>query len=213
MLKLLCAELKPTRGEILIEFADGTRLNLWHEDVYTRLRDFVGYMPQEAYLSNTNLAINVSLNTGYAERDVMQAIRLAELEADIGHFESGLSEEVGETGVNLSGGQKQRVNLARALYSGRTYLVLDDPLSAVDTDTEGKLMSTINEGPDGYLLSTHRLTELEHTDRVLVMANGQIIEDGDPKLLMQDRESEFSKQLRAGEADIEPQEPKPKENL
>lgn len=213
LLKLLCAELKPTSGEILIEFADGARLNLWHEDVYARLRDFVGYMPQEAYLSNTNLAINVSLNTGYAERDVMQAIRLAELEADIGHFESGLSEEVGETGVNLSGGQKQRVNLARALYSGRTYLVLDDPLSAVDTDTEGKLMSTINEGPDGYLLSTHRLTELKHTDRVLVMANGQIIEDGDPNLLMQDRESEFSKQLRAGEADIEPPEPKPKENL
>lgn len=212
LLKLACGELKPTEGEILVEFADGATLNLWHSDVYARLRDYVGYMPQEAYLSNTNLAINVALNTGYAERDVMHAIRLAELEADIDHWESGLTEEVGETGVNLSGGQKQRVNLARALYSGREYLVLDDPLSAVDTDTEAKLMETINDGPEGYLLSTHRLTELQHTDRVLVMADGQVIEDGEPRQLMQDHQSEFSKQLRAGQAEHEPPEPEPSEN-
>jgi ATP-binding cassette subfamily B multidrug efflux pump len=102
--------------------------------------------------------------------------------------------------VNLSGGQKQRVNLARALYSARPYLILDDPLSAVDTDTEAKLMATINAGPDGYLLSTHRLTELQQTDRVLVMEAGKIIEDGDPNLLEKDRQSEFSQQLRAGES-------------
>jgi ATP-binding cassette subfamily B protein len=157
-------------------------------------------MPQQAYLSNTNLAINVSLNTAYTETDVMRAIRMAELEADIGHWESGLAEEIGETGVNLSGGQKQRVNLARALYSGRPYLVLDDPLSAVDTDTEGRLMTTINDGPEGYLLSTHRLTELKQTDRVIVMEAGQIIEDGKPAELAKDRQSSFSQQLRAGEA-------------
>ncbi len=216
LLKLVCAEVKPTSGEILVEFADGTRFNLWHKDVYSRLRNYVGYMPQEAYLSNTNLAINVSLNTGYAEKDVMHAIRLAELEADISHWDSGLAEEVGETGVNLSGGQKQRVNLARALYSGRSYLVLDDPLSAVDTDTESKLMATINKNPQGYLLSTHRLTELKATDRVLVMAKGEIIEDGDPRQLMLDRQSEFSKQLRAGQEDEDPDEPiveNEKENL
>lgn len=206
--KLVCAELKPTAGEILVEFEDGVQLNLWHEDVYTRFRDFVGYMPQEAYLSNTNLAINVSLNTEFAETDVMQAIRLAELEADISHWQAGLAEEVGETGVNLSGGQKQRVNLARALYSGRPYLVLDDPLSAVDTDTEGKLMATINDGHDGYLLSTHRLTELDQTDRVLIFDKGCVIEDGDPKLLKNQRESEFSKQLRAGE-ELEEKGPEP----
>lgn len=203
LLKLACAELKPTSGEILVEFTDGTVLDLWHSDVYARFCETVGYMPQEAYLSNTNLAINISLNTAYTETDVMRAIRMAELEADIGHWDSGLTEEVGETGVNLSGGQKQRVNLARALYSNRPYLILDDPLSAVDTDTEGRLMATINECPDGYLLSTHRLTELQQTDRVLVMEAGKIIEDGDPKLLEKDRQSEFSQQLRAGEPVLE----------
>tara|TARA_R110002072_G_scaffold31735_10_gene97613 strand:- start:18662 stop:20578 length:1917 start_codon:yes stop_codon:yes gene_type:complete len=200
LLKLACAELKPTSGEIFVEFEDGTEFNLWHSDVYARIRESIGYMPQEAYLSNTNLAINVSLNTTYTESDVMRAIRMAELEADIGHWDSGLTEEVGETGVNLSGGQKQRVNLARALYSGRPYLILDDPLSAVDTDTEGRLMNTICEGPEGFLLSTHRLTELQRTDRVLVMDAGKIIEDGDPAQLMNDRASEFSQQLRAGES-------------
>ena len=163
-------------------------------------------------MSNTNLAINVSLNTGYTEDDVMHAIRMAELEADIRHFEAGIAEEVGETGVNLSGGQKQRVNLARALYSGRSYLVLDDPLSAVDTDTEGKLMSTINER-QGHLLSTHRLTELDQTDRIIVMEKGEVVEDGDPKVLKQDKHSEFSKQLRAG-ADVgQPDETKPDETM
>ncbi|MFT5560928.1 MAG: ABC-type bacteriocin/lantibiotic exporter with double-glycine peptidase domain, partial [Litorivivens sp.] len=119
LLKLACAELKPTSGVILVEFSDGTTRDLWHSNVYARLRKTVGYMPQEAYLSNTNLAINVSLSAVYTETDVMRAIRMAELEADIGHWDSGLTEEVGETGVNLSGGQKQRVNLARALYSAR----------------------------------------------------------------------------------------------
>ena len=200
LLKLACAELKPTTGCILVEFEDGTQWDLWHEDVYQRLRTVVGYMPQEAYLSNTNLAINIALNTHFTETDVMRAIRMAELEADIGHWESGLTEEVGETGVNLSGGQKQRVNLARALYSARPFLVLDDPLSAVDTDTEGRLMETINTGPEGYLLSTHRLTELEKTDRIIVMEGGRIIEDGPPGILIQNRASEFSQQLHAGES-------------
>jgi ABC-type bacteriocin/lantibiotic exporter with double-glycine peptidase domain len=199
LLKLLCAEMKPSKGEIEIEFDTGYQTNLWHENVYTRFRAFIGYMPQEAYLSNTTLGINIALDTGHTETDVMRAIQMAELEADIGHWKRGLLEEVGETGVNLSGGQKQRVNLARALYSGRDYLVLDDPLSAVDSDTEASLMVTLCEVPKGFLLCSHRLTELKQTDRLLVMEEGEIIEDGRPLELMQNPSSEFSKQLQAGE--------------
>jgi ABC-type multidrug transport system ATPase subunit len=61
-------------------------------------------------------------------------------------------------------------------------------------------METINRGPDGYLLSTHRLTELQKTDRVIVMEAGRIVEDGDPNVLMRNHQSEFSQQLRAGES-------------
>jgi ABC-type multidrug transport system fused ATPase/permease subunit len=129
----------------------------------------------------------------------MQAVRLAELEADIHHWQRGVEEEVGEIGVNLSGGQKQRVNLARALYSSRPYLVLDDPLSAVDTDTESALMGTLLSGTEGFLLSSHRLTELSRTDRLLVLDKGKIIEDDDPRELIMNPDSEFSRQLLAGE--------------
>ena len=199
LLKLICAEMKPTGGCIEVEFDDGIRADIWHEDVYEVFRRFIGYMPQEAYLSNTTLAVNVSLDTFHTEDDVMRAIRMAELEADIGHWAAGASEEIGETGVNLSGGQKQRVNLARALYSGRSYLVLDDPLSAVDTDTEANLMRTLLSESSGFMLSSHRLSELKKTDRILVLESGRIIEDGSPTDLINEPTSEFNKQLQAGE--------------
>ena len=114
------------------------------------------------------------------DKDVMRAIQMEELEADIDTWESGFKEEVGETGVNLSGGQKQRVNLARALHSGRDYLVLDDPLSAVDTETESRLMENLLENTNGFFLSSHRLTELRLTDRLLVLEKGHVVEDGVP---------------------------------
>ncbi|HAK53596.1 MAG TPA: hypothetical protein DCM54_17095 [Gammaproteobacteria bacterium] len=151
LLRLLCAEIKPTSGTIQVEFDNDVIADMWHENIYRRLRETIGYMPQEAYLSNTTLAINVALETEPEDKDVLPAIRLAELDADIEHWRSGVQEEVGETGVNLSGGQKQRVNLARALYSGRQFLVLDDPLSAVDTETEEVLMGNLLQ-VSGFLL-------------------------------------------------------------
>jgi ATP-binding cassette subfamily C (CFTR/MRP) protein 1 len=202
LLKLLCAEIKPSLGSINVEFDNGVIADLWHENVYRRFRTVIGYMPQEAYLSNTSLGINIALASGESSGDIMQAIRMAELEADITHWQSGLHEEVGETGVNLSGGQKQRVNLARALFSGRPYLVLDDPLSAVDATTEASLMENLKAIPEGFLLSSHRLNELKQTQRLLVLDDGQIIEDGDPMVLMADSASEFSQHLMAGDFDL-----------
>ncbi len=203
LLKLICAEIKPTSGTIQVEFDNGVIADLWHRNIYTRMRECVGYMPQEAYLSNTSLAINVALDSECGEQDVMQAIRLAELSADIEQWRGGIGEEVGETGVNLSGGQKQRVNLARALYSGRAFLVLDDSLSAVDTDTEALLMESLLERTEGFLLSSHRLSELTQTSRLLVMEAGTIVEDDNPASLMKDENSHFSAHLRAGELELE----------
>ena len=203
LLKLICGELKPSAGTIQIEFDNGVVADMWHKNIWHRYRANVGYMPQEAYLSNTTLAINISLDDQHHETDVMQAVQMAELAADIDHWQSGLVEEVGETGVNLSGGQRQRVNLARALYSQRPYLVLDDPLSAVDANTEQRLMKNIMAGPRGFLLCSHRLQELKQTDRLLVLDDGKIIEDGPPLDLMNNSDSEFNQHLRAGDFDSE----------
>jgi len=198
LLKLICAEIKPTTGYIEVQFNDGNRLDLWHKDIYQRVRDSFAYMPQEAYLSNTSLAINIALDTEHQREDVLGAIARAELTADISHFAAGCDEEIGETGVNLSGGQKQRVNLARALYSNRPYLLLDDPLSAVDSDTESMLMQTLLNEPKGFVLCSHRLAQLSLSDRILVMAAGTIIEDGEPADLIDDPQSQFNRQLQAG---------------
>lgn len=200
LLRLMTAEIKPTMGSIEVLFDSGERAGLWQANVYRRVRTWFGYMPQEAYLSNASLGVNVSLHSEFEETGVLDAIRFAELDADIEHWEGGLGEEVGETGVNLSGGQKQRVNLARALHSGRPYLVLDDPLSAVDTTTEAALMNTLLDRTSGFLLSSHRLTELARVDRLLVMDAGRIVEDGAPQALAADRQSEFAKHLAASEA-------------
>lgn len=198
-LKLVCAELKPTAGRIDVEFANGVVADLWHANVYAEVRRQFGYMPQEAYLSNTSFAINVSLDASVPPEDVMASIRMAELAADVEQWRAGIAEEVGETGVNLSGGQKQRVNLARALFSGRPYLVLDDPLSAVDTETESRLMQNLLRSTKGFLLSSHRLTELNLTDRLLVLDHGALVEDGLPNELINNPDSEFSQHLRAGD--------------
>jgi ABC-type bacteriocin/lantibiotic exporter with double-glycine peptidase domain len=199
LLKLICGELKPTAGIVQVEFDNGVVADLWHNNIYHRYREHIGFMPQEAYLSNTTLAVNISLDDQHDDQDVMRAVQMAELVADIDHWQSGLGEEVGETGVNLSGGQRQRVNLARALYSQRPYLVLDDPLSAVDANTEERLMANIMSGPRGFLLCSHRLQELKQTDRLLVLDGGEIIEDGPPLALMNNPDSEFNQHLLAGQ--------------
>ena len=155
-------------------------------------------MPQEAYLSNTSFAVNVSLDSNVDPNDVWRSIQMAELAADADQWRSELREEIGETGVNLSGGQKQRVNLARALHSGRSYLVLDDPLSAVDSETEGLLMNTLLNQHGGFFLASHRLLGLNRTDRLLVLAKGRIIEDGDPKVLQGNQTSQFHQHFSAG---------------
>ncbi len=111
-------------------------------------------------------------------------------------FEKGIYQEIGENGINLSGGQKQRVNLARGFYSNRKFLFLDDPLSAVDSDTESRLVDGILSHTNCFVLVSHRLLELKRTNRLLVLENGRIVEDGNPVELEKQVESWFSKQLR-----------------
>jgi ABC-type multidrug transport system fused ATPase/permease subunit len=89
------------------------------------------------------------------------------------------------------------------LYSGRPYLILDDPLSAVDVDTEATLMRSLRSVPEGFILCSHRLNELKQTHRLLVLDDGHIIEDGAPQSLMNDPNSEFTQHLNAGDFELE----------
>lgn len=207
LLEMVVGERPPSSGAILIEFADlhdkrSEKASLWSKQVYDTYRKGIAYAAQQPYLSNALLRNNIDLSAN-ASDEALEAVRAAaqraQLDVDIASFARGLEEEVGETGINLSGGQKQRVSLARAFLSNRPVLLLDDPLSAVDADTEQELMREIMRSKSGLVLVSHRLNELKHCDRVLVMEGGKIVEDGSPDVLADRPDSRFSLLLAAGE--------------
>lgn len=199
LLEILLGELPASGGELSIKFSDGSFGPLWRSDVYPAFRSHVAYSPQQPFLSNSSMRLNIDLSGASSQQSVAQAIDMAELATDLALFSRGLEEEIGESGINLSGGQRQRVSLARAFISKRPVMFLDDPLSAVDQTTERALITTILNEAKGLLLVSHRLAELERCDRVVVLDSGRIVEDGDPKLLAKDSGSRFSSYLRAVE--------------
>jgi len=200
-LRLLCGEVRPTEGQICVEFQDGTRRNLWDKACYELFRSHLAWVPQQPFVSCDFLAQNISLISNADESSIIEAAYWAELEADVKAFPSGIYEDLGEAGVNLSGGQKQRLNMARAYYSNRSYLVLDDSLSAVDGQTELALMQRLEKHRQGFFLVTHRTAELMRVQEVLVMHEGALIERGAPGDLAADANTQFSRILHVYESE------------
>lgn len=156
------------------------------------LRDHFAFAPQEGFIMSSTLRDNVVFEYGAShdkDADVSHSLSLAAFALDRSMLEGGLDTEIGERGVNLSGGQRQRVSLARAHYSDRSIVLLDDCLSAVDVDTERQLLDHLIEGAwakKTRLLVTHRLSVLPRVDRVLVMKDGAFILEGSYDELMRD---------------------------
>ncbi len=184
LLRLLIGELAPQSGEIEVEFSSGIRAPLWNAEVYSRYRASIAYAPQEPFLSNASLRDNIDLSVRKDDAEVEHAADRACLTPDIELFPQGFREEVGETGINLSGGQKQRVSLARAFVSGRPFFFLDDPLSAVDSTSERTLFARFMSDARGFVLVSHRIDELGACDRILVLDDGRVVEDGRPDELL-----------------------------
>jgi ATP-binding cassette subfamily B multidrug efflux pump len=141
------------------------------------------YVGQDGFVMSASLRENIMFRYGGRGDDpkVLNALALAQFRIDGEHLQNGLETDIGERGVNLSGGQRQRVALARAHYLRRPILLLDDCLSAVDVDTERKLISDLIDGAwkdRTRLLITHRLSVLAKVDRVLFIEHGEIIESG-----------------------------------
>jgi ATP-binding cassette subfamily B tetracycline resistance protein len=199
LLEALLGELPLSAGAIVVEFDGNKEIPLWRPDAYQRLRALSAYSPQQPFLSNATMRNNIDLSTRASSEDIDGAISAAQLSEDLMNLPRGLDQEVGESGINLSGGQKQRVSLARAFISQRPFLFLDDPLSAVDPRTEALLMNAIIDHGRGMILVSHRLAELERCDRIIVLENGRIVEDGTPATLASDKGSHFSQFLRAVE--------------
>jgi ABC-type multidrug transport system fused ATPase/permease subunit len=134
------------------------------------------FCPQEAYIINGSLAENLSFGEKVTEAELQKALKVTALEQDLKLFPAGLNTEIGEKGVNLSGGQKQRVALARAYLSKPGIVFLDDPLSAVDVETEKHIVDELLFGAwKGItrVVATHRMESLPHFDKVLFLKDGK----------------------------------------
>jgi len=152
-----------------------------------RVRAGIGFVPQEAFLFSRSLRENVAFGRPAAtDVEVAAAVRLARLDADVAALPKGLDTIVGERGYTLSGGQRQRVTLARAIAFAPAILILDDALSSLDADTEALVLDGLDRALRGrtLVLVTHRVSTLRAVDRIVVLEDGRVVEDGSHESLL-----------------------------
>ena len=179
---LLNRVMDPNEGRILV---DGVDIRAW--DVQA-LRRAIGTVPQDAFLFSDSIAENIAFGTTDSSRaSIEEYAALADVADDIQGFPKGYDTIVGERGVTLSGGQKQRVSIARALIKKPPMLVLDDALSAVDTETEVNILTGLREKLHGVtaMLITQRLSCVHLADRIYVLEDGRLTQEGTHSQLVQ----------------------------
>ncbi len=145
------------------------------------LRAHIAVVPQESFLFSDTIAGNIRFGRPEAsDEEIRQAAKIAQLDADVATMPDGYNTVVGERGITLSGGQKQRTAIARAVLCNPRILILDDALSAVDTDTEARILaglSTVMQGRTTILIS-HRISTLKQCQHIAVLHNGEVVEYG-----------------------------------
>lgn len=147
----------------------------------TSLRDSIGYVPQDAFLFSDTIKINIKFGKEDAtDEDVVIAAKNAQVHKNIIKFNNGYDTVLGERGITLSGGQKQRVSIARAIIKSPKILLLDDCLSAVDTETEEKILKNLNKISKGKtsIIVSHRVSSAKNADKIIVLEDGKIVQEG-----------------------------------
>jgi ATP-binding cassette subfamily B protein len=173
LFNLLTRITKPAPGEIFFKGQDILTLDP------PALRRKIGYAQQSVHLFSDSIKANLRLGMPDAtDAELQQAACAAQIEQEIEEFDNGWDTEIGEKGLRLSGGQKQRLALARVFLRGPELYLLDDVLSAVDQETERRLIKTIHATASAMLIATHRLSVLKKCDRILMLDKGQIIDSG-----------------------------------
>jgi ABC-type multidrug transport system fused ATPase/permease subunit len=170
--------LEPNSGEIYLNGAPlKQELNNWHKRV--------AYLPQEIFLVDDKLKINVALGVNELDIDIdllNSSLERASLSGLIEQLPDGIDTELGERGVRLSGGQRQRISLARAFYHKRDILVLDESTSALDNETEKEIVDEIKrlKGDVTMIVIAHRFSTIENCDVIYRIKNGEIVDSGSP---------------------------------
>ncbi len=172
----------PADGEILI---DDKPLQQWDLEA---LRSQISYVPQDVFLFSDTINANIAFGNPEAENlDTKAAAKTAHIDKEILQLQDQYETIVGERGVMLSGGQKQRVSIARALAKPHSLLILDDSISAVDNTTEQYILNNLEQSLQSQtvLIITHRLFKNWNFDKIIVMDDGKIAEQGTHEELLQ----------------------------
>ncbi len=186
IVQLLTRMVDPSAGEILI---DGRDIREYPLEV---LRRQIGLVPQEPFLFSDTIAENIAY--GLPQDDsperlelIHSTAELVQLAGDVNDFPQGFNTSLGERGVTLSGGQRQRTALARAIIREPAILILDDALSAVDTQTEARILEGLEtvQKDRTSLIVAHRVSAFRNSDHILVLDDGKIVEQGAPADLLE----------------------------
>ena len=152
-----------------------------------QLRDYIGYVNQEPFLFSMSIRNNIILGReNVTDGEIEKVVRFSGLASDLNQFPEKLETSVGEKGITLSGGQKQRIALARALLMNPKVLILDDSFSNLDSEMEEKLLQNLNDyyKETTKIIISHRLSAIRGADKIIVIENGKIIEQGNHSQLL-----------------------------
>lgn len=185
---------KSTIAELLMRFYDVTQGQIsidgkpiTNHDL-NNIRSRIGYVPQNVFLFSDSITENINFGNDEADNtSVKQFAEIAALKSDIEGFQNKFDTVIGERGVTLSGGQKQRLSIARALIKKPDIVILDDCLSAVDANTEHKILSHLNDAlrDKTAIVITHRISSLFQFDRIYVLEKGELVQHGTHKDLVE----------------------------
>lgn len=200
LLKVMPRLLDPGEGKIFIGGSDICLYEL------SSLRKTFGFVPQESFLFSASVKDNIM----YGNHDIVPGrfedlARIAALDKDLQLFPDGWDTVVGERGLTLSGGQKQRIAIARALALDPEILIMDDSLSAVDAETEEKILQNllVERQNRTNVIVSHRVSTLRHADSILVLEDGKVIQSGTHGELMADVAGFYSEIARLQELETE----------
>jgi ATP-binding cassette subfamily B protein len=172
----------PTEGRITIN-----GINIKELSFHT-LRQLIGYVPQDSFLFSMTIAENIRFGKPDASmEEIIKFSKIASLHNDILTFPEAYDTLLGERGITLSGGQKQRLALARALIKDPQILILDDSLSAVDTQTESIILNELRKFMQDRItiVISHRVSTLKDLNNIIVLKNGEIVESGNHSQLIE----------------------------
>lgn len=175
IMNLICRFYDVTEGQVLVDGID-----VRDRDIYA-LRDNIGMAMQDVFLFSDTIEGNIAYgNTSASFEDVVRVAKIANADEFIRETPDGYDTIVGERGMGLSGGQKQRISLARALLKNPSIIILDDTTSAVDLETESQIQNELEniQKDTTVFIIAHRISSIQHADKILVLDNGRIIEEG-----------------------------------